>query len=76
MNDRSATHPVFICGPCVIESSENLEQVAQELVRINRVLGVDIIFKSSFDKANRTSLKSHRCLRIAEGLQMLVPIIS
>ena len=76
MNDRSATHPVFICGPCVIESSENLEQVAQELVRINRVLGVDIIFKSSFDKANRTSLKSYRGPGIDKGLQMLVDIKS
>ena len=76
MNDRSATHPVFICGPCVIESSENLEQVAQELVRINRVLGVDIIFKSSFDKADRTSLKSYRGPGIDKGLQMLVDIKS
>ena len=76
MNDRSATHPVFICGPCVIESSENLEQVAQELVRINRVLGVDLIFKSSFDKANRTSLKSYRGPGIDKGLQMLVDIKS
>jgi 3-deoxy-D-manno-octulosonic acid (KDO) 8-phosphate synthase len=46
----------FIAGPCVIESMELLETVAQELVRINQKLGTDIIFKSSFDKANRTSI--------------------
>ena len=45
----------FIAGPCVIESMELLDTVAQELVRINQKLGTDIIFKASFDKANRTS---------------------
>ena len=50
----------FIAGPCVIESMELLETVAQELVRINQKLGTDIIFKSSFDKANRTSIHSFR----------------
>ncbi len=50
----------FIAGPCVIESMELLETVAQELVRINQELGTDIIFKSSFDKANRTSIHSFR----------------
>lgn len=44
----------FIAGPCVIESMELLETVAQELVRINEKLGTKIIFKASFDKANRT----------------------
>ena len=46
----------FIAGPCVIESMELLDTVAQELVRINQNLGTDIIFKASFDKANRTSI--------------------
>ena len=41
----------FIAGPCVIESMELLETVAQELVRINEKLGTQIIFKASFDKA-------------------------
>ena len=50
----------FIAGPCVIESMELLETVAHELVRINQKLGTDIIFKSSFDKANRTSIHSFR----------------
>lgn len=68
--------PVFIAGPCVIESPELLATVAEELVRINRKLGVDIIFKSSFDKANRTSLTSFRGPGIDKGLQMLADIRS
>ena len=61
----------FIAGPCVIESMELLETVAQELVRINQELGTDIIFKSSFDKANRTSIHSFRGPGLEKGLQML-----
>ena len=48
---------VFIAGPCVIESAEVLETVAEELVRLNQKYHIDIIFKSSFDKANRTSIR-------------------
>lgn len=66
--------PIFIAGPCVIESAELLEQVAQELVRINRKSGTDIIFKSSFDKANRTSINSFRGPGLEKGLQMLSDI--
>ena len=61
----------FIAGPCVIESAELLDKVAQELVRINKQLGTDIIFKSSFDKANRTSISSFRGPGLEKGLQML-----
>lgn len=63
--------PVFIAGPCVIESQECLDQVAQELVRLNKLFGIDIIFKASFDKANRTSITSYRGPGIEQGLQML-----
>lgn len=66
----------FIAGPCVIESMELLEIVATELVRINSVLGTDIIFKASFDKANRTSLSSFRGPGLDRGLQMLSDIKS
>lgn len=66
----------FIAGPCVIESMELLEIVATELVRINTVLGTDIIFKASFDKANRTSLSSFRGPGLDKGLQMLSDIKS
>ena len=68
--------PIFIAGPCVIESQELLDTVAERLVEINRRLGIDIIFKSSFDKANRTSLKSFRGPGLDKGLQMLADIKS
>lgn len=66
MNDN-----LFIAGPCVIESAVLLDRVAQRLVEINQRLDVDIIFKASFDKANRTSLKSFRGPGLERGLQML-----
>jgi 2-dehydro-3-deoxyphosphooctonate aldolase (KDO 8-P synthase) len=66
--------PIFIAGPCVIESPELLNTVAQELVRINQALGTDIIFKASFDKANRTSIHSFRGPGMEKGLQMLADI--
>ncbi len=62
---------IFIAGPCVIESAELLDTVARELVRVNSLLGTDIIFKASFDKANRTSLSSFRGPGLERGLQML-----
>ena len=61
----------FIAGPCVIESAELLDQVAAKLVEINKKHGIDIIFKASFDKANRTSIGSFRGPGIDRGLQML-----
>ena len=61
----------FIAGPCVIESAELLDQVAAKLVEINKKHGTDIIFKASFDKANRTSIGSFRGPGIDRGLQML-----
>lgn len=60
----------------MIESAELLDTVAQRLVEINRSLGTDIIFKASFDKANRTSLKSFRGPGMEKGLQMLADIKS
>ncbi len=64
----------LIAGPCVIESAELLDTVAQRLVEINTNLGVDIIFKASFDKANRTSLSSARGVGMQKGLQMLADV--
>ena len=63
--------PKLIAGPCVIESAELLDIVAGRLVAINRRLGTDIIFKASFDKANRTSLHSFRGPGLEKGLKML-----
>ena len=66
--------PVLIAGPCVIESAELLDTVAAKLVEINQKLGTDIIFKASFDKANRTSITSFRGPGIERGLQMMADI--
>ena len=66
----------IIAGPCVIESAELLDTVARKLVEINTNLGTDIIFKASFDKANRTSLRSYRGPGIDRGLQMLADVKS
>jgi 2-dehydro-3-deoxyphosphooctonate aldolase (KDO 8-P synthase) len=60
--------PIFIAGPCVIESVELLDTVAARLVEINKTLGTDSIFKASFDKANRTSIHSFRGPGIDRGL--------
>ena len=66
--------PIFIAGPCSIESAELLNEVASEIHDINRNLGVDIIFKASFDKANRTSIHSYRSVGLERGLQMLADV--
>lgn len=64
----------FIAGPCVIESAELLDTVAARLAEINRRLGVQIVFKASFDKANRTSIRSYRGVGMEKGLQMLADV--
>lgn len=68
--------PIFIAGPCVIESAELLNEVAAELVRLRNQLNVEIYFKASFDKANRTSVSSFRGPGLEKGLQMLADIKS
>ena len=68
--------PFFIAGPCVIESAECLDIVAQELVRLKEKYSVEIIFKASFDKANRTSIHSFRGPGMEKGLSMLSDIRS
>ena len=74
----------FVLGPCVIESEELTLHVAREVARISRVAGVPVIFKASFDKANRTSVESYRGPGMKQGLAILnnvrqktgLPIIS
>lgn len=66
--------PIFIAGPCVIESFELLDVVAQKICDINKKHGIEIIFKASFDKANRTSISSFRGPGIEKGLEMLAAI--
>ena len=62
---------VLIAGPCVIESRENCLRTAQQLKAITAKLKIPFIFKSSYDKANRTSLKSYRGPGLEKGLQIL-----
>lgn len=66
--------PIFLAGPCVIENAELLDVVAQRLVAIREKLSVEVYFKASFDKANRTSLRSFRGPGLEKGLQMLADI--
>jgi 2-dehydro-3-deoxyphosphooctonate aldolase (KDO 8-P synthase) len=66
--------PFFILGPCVIESMELIETVAQKIVEIREKYDAEFIFKASFDKANRTSISSFRGPGIEKGLEMLKQI--
>ena len=66
--------PLFIAGPCVIESADVLDIVARELVRLQRTYQLEIYFKASFDKANRTSITSFRGPGMERGLQMLADV--
>ncbi len=68
--------PILIAGPCVIEASSVMEEVAEEISKINKKYGLDIVYKSSFDKANRTSITSYRGPGIELGLQTLADIKS
>ena len=60
-----------IAGPCVIESLENCLEIANKLVEIGRATDVPMIFKASFDKANRSSISSFRGPGMKEGLKIL-----
>ncbi|EQD66268.1 3-deoxy-8-phosphooctulonate synthase [mine drainage metagenome] len=68
-------HPLFlIAGPCVIESRQLALDTAGQLKEITTRLGVPFIYKSSFDKANRTSLAGHRGPGLEGGLRVLAEI--
>ena len=67
-----AAHPHFlIAGPCVIESEQLVLETAHRIAEIARALHIPYIFKSSYDKANRTSISSFRGPGIKEGLAIL-----
>lgn len=66
--------PILIAGPCVIESAELLDVVAKELVRLREKYQLEVYFKASFDKANRTSIHSYRGPGLERGLQMLADV--
>lgn len=66
--------PIFIAGPCVIESADLLDIVAARIVEIQKSTGLNFYFKASFDKANRTSIHSFRGPGLERGLQMLADV--
>ena len=66
--------PFIIAGPCVIESQDLLLEIAVELVRLQKIFNIPIIFKASFDKANRTSIQSFRGPGLKKGIEMLATV--
>src|SRR5207245_11346021 len=66
--------PAFVLGPCVIESEKFVWRMAKKIAEICSVEDVDFIFKASYDKANRTSVRSFRGMGVEEGCQILVAI--
>jgi 2-dehydro-3-deoxyphosphooctonate aldolase (KDO 8-P synthase) len=70
-------HPLaFVLGPCVIESPGHLLELALALDAVTRRLGVPLVFKASFDKANRTSVSSYRGPGLHDGLRALAAVKS
>jgi 2-dehydro-3-deoxyphosphooctonate aldolase (KDO 8-P synthase) len=66
--------PAFILGPCVIESEKFVRRMAKKIARVCSSEGVDFIFKASYDKANRTSVRSFRGIGVREGCDILADI--
>ncbi|MBV9494596.1 MAG: 3-deoxy-8-phosphooctulonate synthase [Acidobacteria bacterium] len=66
--------PLFIAGPCVIESRDHAMRMARTLLALRDELGIQLVFKSSFDKANRSSIESFRGPGIEEGLDILADV--
>lgn len=63
--------PLFIAGPCVIESREHVLRMARTLAKLRDELKINLVFKSSFDKANRTSIESFRGPGLEHGMELL-----
>jgi len=66
--------PFFILGPCVMENQELLYTVAEKVAEAGHKYKVPVVFKSSFDKANRTSIHSYRGPGIEKGMEMLLKV--
>ncbi|MEO8378868.1 MAG: 3-deoxy-8-phosphooctulonate synthase [Acidobacteriota bacterium] len=63
--------PLFIAGPCVIEGLDHALKMARTLVRLRDDLGIQLVYKSSFDKANRSSIESFRGPGVEKGMEIL-----
>lgn len=66
----------IFCGPCAIESRDMVLKTAEHLANVCEKLGIGLVFKSSFDKANRTSIGTKRGVGIDEGLKILQEVRS
>lgn len=73
-SDSNSSELFLIAGPCVIESEEQVLKTADKLKEITERLNVDLIFKSSFDKANRSSIDSYRGPGMERGLEILAQV--
>ncbi|MCA1624284.1 MAG: 3-deoxy-8-phosphooctulonate synthase [Acidobacteria bacterium] len=69
-------HLTFILGPCVVENQQHAVFMAQEINDICKTVGVDFVYKSSFDKANRSSIESFRGGGMEKGLEVLAQVKS
>ncbi|PTR01578.1 2-dehydro-3-deoxyphosphooctonate aldolase (KDO 8-P synthase) [Mucilaginibacter yixingensis] len=69
--DQMRQKPFFILGPCVMENQDLLYTVAEKVAQAGQKFNVPVVFKSSFDKANRTSIHSYRGPGLEKGLEML-----
>src|SRR6266849_6366531 len=73
--DAGLDQPLFlIAGPCVVESRQMAIDTAESLKEITASLGISFIYKSSYDKANRSSGKSYRGLGMSKGLEILADV--
>ena len=73
--ELGGSNPFFlIAGPCVIESEQHCLEMAVRLKEITSSLQIPFIFKASYDKANRTSIRSYRGPGLAKGLEILARI--
>jgi 2-dehydro-3-deoxyphosphooctonate aldolase (KDO 8-P synthase) len=66
--------PVFVLGPCVIESEKFVWGMARSIAKIARAERIQVIFKASYDKANRTSVRSFRGIDVRRGCEILAEI--
>jgi 2-dehydro-3-deoxyphosphooctonate aldolase (KDO 8-P synthase) len=67
--------PLFLmAGPCVIENEDGCLRIAERLVQISQTMGTGVIFKASFDKANRSSISSYRGPGLAQGIEILAKV--
>ena len=69
--EQMQQRPFFIIGPCVMENQELLYQVADKVAELGQKYNIPVVFKSSFDKANRTSIHSYRGPGLEKGMEML-----